>query len=207
MSISKVVEAYLVLKSFSVYFATSLVKAWLNTKTETPALDPRRNAGKRDKPLTLGGDWGRRVMQCAFSICSRGQFEVVYSLEVVCILYNSCVYCTNLLAKLPEIFWCNWMHMEILVKTILHRKDENISEHTSIGYCCIFDGWLECLNLNSCQHLQFSLVRGTTIMFFSMQKTTSHETIFECWLRSFGSSPLRSESKNLSDITAKVVML
>ena len=105
MSISKVVEAYLVLKSFSVYFATSLVKAWLNTKTETPALDPRRNAGKRDKPLTLGGDWGRRrVMQCAFSICSRGQFEVVYSLKVVCILYNSCVYCTNLLAKLTEIF-------------------------------------------------------------------------------------------------------
>ena len=104
MSISKVVEAYLVLKSFSVYFATSLVKAWLNTKTETPALDPRRNAGKRDKPLTLGGDWGRRrVMQCAFSICSRGQFEVVYSLEVVCILYNSCVYCANLLAKLSEI--------------------------------------------------------------------------------------------------------
>ena len=104
MSISKVVEAYLVLKSFSVYFATSLVKAWLNTKTETPALDPRRNAGKRDKPLTLGGDWGRRrVMQCAFSICSRGQFEVVYSLEMVCILYNSCVYCANLLAKLSEI--------------------------------------------------------------------------------------------------------
>ena len=96
MSISKVVEAYLVVKSFSVYFATSLVKAWLNTKTETPALDPRRNAGKRDKPLTLGEDWGRRrVMQCAFSICSRGQFEVVYSLEVVCILYNSCVYCAN----------------------------------------------------------------------------------------------------------------
>ena len=107
-SISKVVEAYLVVKSCSVYFATSLVKAWLNTKTETPALDPRRNAGKRDKPLTLGGYWGRRrVMQCAFSICSRGQFEVVYSLEVVCILYNSCVYCTNRLAKLSEIFWCN----------------------------------------------------------------------------------------------------
>ena len=104
-----------------------------------------------------GEDWGRgRVMQCAFSICSRGQFEVVYSLEVVCILYNSCVYCTNLLAKLSEIFWWNWMHMEILVKTILHSKDGNISEYKSIGYCCIFDGWLECLNLNSCQHLQFS---------------------------------------------------
>ena len=47
--------------------------------------------------------------------------------------------------------------MEILVKTILHRKDENISEYTSTGCCCIFYGWLECLNLNSCQHLQFSL--------------------------------------------------
>ena len=72
-SISKVVEAYLVVKKFSVYFATSLVKAWLNTKTETPALDPRRNAGKRDKPLTLGGYWGRRrVMQCAFSLFAQG---------------------------------------------------------------------------------------------------------------------------------------
>ena len=79
-----------------VFFATTLVGLCLNTKTETPAPDPRRNAGKRDKPLTLGGYWGRRrVMQCAFSICSRGQFEVVYSLEVVCILYNSCVYCLH----------------------------------------------------------------------------------------------------------------
>ena len=33
--------------------------------------------------------------------------------------------------------------------------EDNIAQ--SIGYCCIFDGWLECLNLNSCQHLQFSL--------------------------------------------------
>ena len=66
MSISKVVEAYLVLKSFSVYFATSLVKAWLNTKTETPALDPRRNAGKRDKPLTLGGRLGE---EACYAMC------------------------------------------------------------------------------------------------------------------------------------------
>ena len=65
-SISKVVEAYLVLKSFSVYFATSLVKAWLNTKTETPALDPRRNAGKRDKPLTLGGRLGE---EACYAMC------------------------------------------------------------------------------------------------------------------------------------------
>ena len=106
MSTSKVVEAYLVVKSFSVYFATSLVKAWLNTKTETLALDPRRNAGKRDKPLTLGGRSGEEACyaMCLLSICSRGQFEVVYSLEVVCILYNSCVYYTNRLAKLSEIF-------------------------------------------------------------------------------------------------------
>ena len=76
---------------------------------------------------------------------------------------------------------------------------QNISEHTSIGYCCIFDGWLECLNLNSCQHLQFSLDQTWQWhhhYIFSMQKATSHETIFECWLRSFGFSPLRSESKN-----------
>ena len=106
MSISKVVEAYLVLKSFSVYFATSLVKAWLNTKTETPALDPRRNAGKRDKPLTLGEDWGGGVLCNVPSLFAQGvnlRLSTAWKWFAYYITH-ACTACTILSAKLSEIF-------------------------------------------------------------------------------------------------------